>query len=594
MALDIRDWHRFDVPRLHPDHAKLLATYAGPKVFDGQRVYAGDNCAWLVWQFLTTNGYVPNEHFRWTPPPRPNPLDSMEALMCAGHFREFRPTVKGIAKSWPDYVTSWQADFSVRFSNRNGAHLWWKPGSGKTLGGTLWASLHPGPIVYVTRSSVRFQVATETRRYTYMEPFVISGEKPVEIPPTSRFIVLGWEVLLHHVDAIERLPPGTVIFDESHRAASWKRRVAVPKRDGAGGIMIDERGEVKMEFRQRKNRAAAAERLSRWAARRVSTTGSPLPDGRVRNLWAQLDLSEPEQWGTSFYTYAKRYADAKDGVFGGIDSSGRASTAIIQELTHRLTWSVHYVPAEVINAGMPERRREVIYVPKDELLKEIGKEARDVLRDAAKNGPSALAWARMAMTAVQKRPYIVEWVKERALAADGAKLGTKFVIVTGLRGEAAKLHEALRKGLPDDFPTWFGTGDHSGEARETMRNAYMAAPAGALVGTMEAWGESYNLQDTDFFVACMLPYTPRAIIQWEGRGDRLDATRRPLFAYFVGEGTYDEHVASILYSKFDTLDAVAPAKELAGFGKQIVGIANEEEIVDSLLGKLSSSDVDLD
>jgi SNF2 family DNA or RNA helicase len=86
----------------------------------------------------------------------------------------------------------------------------------------------------------------------------------------------------------------------------------------------------------------------------------------------------------------------------------------------------------------------------------------------------------------------------------------------------------------------------------------MRAKSGAvLIGTGDAWGESVNLQDTDLALFVMIPWTPRAIGQWEGRFARLGQKRPVLIAYIIAAGTVDEHVAELLVDKLPAVGEVA-------------------------------------
>jgi SNF2 family DNA or RNA helicase len=81
--------------------------------------------------------------------------------------------------------------------------------------------------------------------------------------------------------------------------------------------------------------------------------------------------------------------------------------------------------------------------------------------------------------------------------------------------------------------------------------------ATVLVGTGHAWGESVNLQDTDLALFVMLPWTPRAVTQWEGRFARLGQKRPVLISYIIAEGTVDEHVADVLLEKLPAVGKIA-------------------------------------
>lgn len=134
---------------------------------------------------------------------------------------------------------------------------------------------------------------------------------------TRPFILVGWEALKSNLKELCSIQPGTVIFDESHRGKSTKRwdiehLADLPAdEEAAKKQALDEArrakasdGFIKMTEEGRKmftpvvNTASAAATLARAASHRICTTATPVKD-RVRDLWAQLDLAEPNAWGSS-------------------------------------------------------------------------------------------------------------------------------------------------------------------------------------------------------------------------------------------------------------------------------------------------------
>ncbi len=132
-----------------------------------------------------------------------------------------------------------------------------------------------------------------------------------------------------------------------------------------------------------------------------------------------------------------------------------------------------------------------------------------------------------------------------------------------------------------------GHGGTSPAMRDQIQQEYMSAAGPCvLVGTGDAWGEGVSLHDTDLALIAMLPYTPGAVIQWEGRFSRHGQKRPVLVQYLVAEGTVDEHVAEILLSKLKPVETVAQDDSITGFADAIQGVGSEEEIMQSVLAKL--------
>ena len=161
--------------------------------------------------------------------------------------------------------------------------------------------------------------------------------------------------------------------------------------------------------------------------------------------------------------------------------------------------------------------------------------------------------------ASRKRKYVVSRVIDALLA------GQKVTVFTGRRKDCDKLGEAIEKALRKatkgttlNIPTHCAHGGTPSEARDEIRKNYMQhSGATVLVGTGHAWGESVNLQDTDLALFVMLPWTPRAVTQWEGRFARLGQKRPVLISYIIAEGTVDEHVADVLLEKLPAVGKIA-------------------------------------
>jgi SNF2 family DNA or RNA helicase len=447
----------------------------------------------------------------------------------------------------------------------------WSAGSGKTLGSIAWALAAGGVTVAVTKPAVRNQWAREVERFTTADVDVLEGTTIGEFRPRSSpcFLVTGYSTLPVWTPTLEKLRPTSVIFDESHLVQSHRRWDAEV---GEGD---------KPRFSLKGNISASAYRLSRCARRRLATTATPIRD-RVRNLWAQLDLVRPWEFGT-FSAFTRRYCAAMENPYGGIDTRGQSN---LDELKSRLALVSHSVKYSEANRALPPKRRQVTYVKVSEQVRAdaIGED----LRRAARNGPTALLEMRLMEAASRKRNVIVEHVMD-AIAG-----GLKVCVFTGRRRDVEELERKIRVRFahpnfthgPHASPLLAGHGGMSVEERDRLAQQYMDSPGPALlIGTGDSFGEGLNLQDTDVGIQAMLPYTPGAIIQREGRWARLGQKRPVLIHYFVAEGTVDEHVAAILLNKIPAVERALDLDEVRGLGRELIG-ASEEELLASLLEKV--------
>jgi superfamily II DNA or RNA helicase len=585
---------RFVVPDgLSEERAEALSALPGLRVTRGG-VTAPTNAAWLAHEYLAGLG-VGFKGF----PPRAAPPRS--ARLALPYLREWVPA----------FLTSYQkagVQTALAMPGESG-HFHWSAGSGKTLGALVWALAAGNRLtVVVTKAAIRGTWAREIETYCQgVEWKVLTGEKP-EIPSIDLsapvILVTGYDTLPAWISILEKLKPTSLVLDEIHHVKSHKRWNAEVKLGGVEGAEVEPVevvgaepavidlsvpiAEPAVSFSLKENIAAAVYRLSRASRRRLATTATPISD-RVRDLWAQLDLIHPWEWG-AYWAWAKRYAAAAENPFGGMEDKGKSN---LGELKRRLSYVSHKVPYSLANRSLPPKRRLVTYLKVSEQVRPEPIAAE--IKAALKNGPTAILEMRLMEAASRKRKIVL------AHARDALEARLKVIIFTGRRKDcdrlaedaAAWIHLGGRGIAPSALAglrIWKGTGADSAEARDQMREEYMAAAGPALlIGTGDAWGEGLNLQDTDLLIQAMLPYTPRQIIQREGRVARLGQKRPVLIRYLICEGTVDEHVASILLKKLPAVEQVTEGDETLGLGRELIG-ESEENLIQGFVAKLMGTE----
>ena len=477
----------------------------------------------------------------------------------------------------PTYDLSLAAPMNNYVANGFAVH-----NSGKSLGAILWALCSPARVIVITKAAVKYQWAGEVRKFTNLTPVVLEGERPSQIAVDAQVVILNYDILPAWLPALGewtnwlQLKPSLVI-DESQTVQSHKRWTATVDTATVDDAAPTDSGplpEPKVRFSLKDNIAASMMRLAGLTSRRLLTTATPISD-RVRNLWAQLDLAHPAEWG-GYWDWAKRYCAATEGTFGGMDDSGSSNLA---ELKQRLSVSLHRVKHEEANALLPPMRRIVSYIPIQEQVKAVG--FGPEIRAALKAGNPTLVREVLLMEAAgRKRRWLTE--RARMLLSEGQKV----VIFTGRRRDCDDLLAALAPAAPLVVG---GHGGHSAKERDAAKNRYMAATGPALlIGTMDAWGEGLNLQDSDRLIMAMLPYVPKAVVQCEGRVCRLGQTRPVIIEYGVCEGTIDERVSEILLTKLPALEKVLDQDEIKSFGRQLVG-ADDPGVMEALAMKILGS-----
>jgi superfamily II DNA or RNA helicase len=561
----------------------------------------------LFGQRLTQHG-VAFQSASWSrTPPEPVPWEKVEATFrAAGEVREF--VLDG-------FLTQYQKE-AIEFAfDRDGSHFWHATGAGKTLTAILFALLRPGPVVVVTRAAARQQYGREISRFTTCEPYVIRPvselkkkakrlEQYLDEKRDRHVIVIAWENLAQYADTLIALRPSCVVFDEAHLGKSSKRYESIPLAELSGdaqadmqlivqqesdarakGGFISDKDGVRVMIVPLDNIAMASARIARSAARRCATTATPVKD-RVRDLWAQLDIVEPDAWGNST-CWLNRYADRKPGTYGGFDTTGSSN---LEELAARLKSVVHQIPYTTTHRQLPPKRRQSVYVSPADQAKPSGGFAAE-MKAASARGATAVLEVKLAEAASRKRNAVMGIIEDHVYA------GGKVVIFTGRRkdcetlGEQVKKCEAVKK---TSCPVWVAHGATSATLRQEIVDDYMATQTAAvLVATGDSFGESLNMQDTDAALFVMLPYTPGQVRQWEGRFCRLGQKRPVTIYYVIAEGTVDEHVADILIRKLPAVEKIAKDEELAAAKDVIAGFdtgVDDDTFANGLLSKIASAE----
>ncbi len=436
----------------------------------------------------------------------------------------------------------------------SGSHCWAPPGAGKTLVGLVYAiaTAPEGIKLIITKAAARGTWAEQCERYTKLTPVLLTGQSPGDVPLSPRNLyITAWETIKYWCPAILLMKPSVIVWDEIHWLRRPKHTKATVMQDGS--VLYEGLG----------NSLDSARQIANITERKLGLTATPIP-GRVKDLWTQLDLVEPWQWGT-FYQFGMRYCEGRHNGYG-YEYNGLSNPV---ELRDRLRYIKCRVTREEVNKHLPKKRREVVRLSLDQqnkpsaMKRELARAAK-----AAKGGDESAREGYFETLLMEAASRKHKYLEDRVLTALRSK--QKVVVFTGRRIDCERLAQKLRSASAqvDDVQVWWAHGGTDPSERDRIRNEYMSAPGPALlVGTGDAWGESVDLQDTDLAIISMLPWTPDKVIQWEGRFARLGQKRPVLVSYIIARTTADEHVADLLLDKLPHVGEIAEdvaAEEIEG------------------------------
>jgi SWI/SNF-related matrix-associated actin-dependent regulator 1 of chromatin subfamily A len=400
-----------------------------------------------------------------------------------------------------------------------------------------------GPRLVVCPASVKRNWAREISvAAPDASTLVIEGAAPVS--RTAEWVIVNYDILGQHLDALLGVPWTALVFDEAHYL---------------------------------KNHTSARSKLSRQltAAAAAATpalavqllTGTPLTS-RPRDLFVLLQLAA-HPLGRSFLSFAKRYCAAEKGEYGW--KTGGASN--LEELTVQLHGVMLRRSKDDVLALPPKLRAWLpVTVPAGtgaravkkvfELL--AGKDAttvpsRDVeLRRRGKllallvEARQALAFAKSTITldfvrgAVdQGEKVIVFSCFDDPIQKLAQELGDAAVVVTG------KTPAARRQPLVDRFQN--------------------DADARVFVANIIAGGTGLNLTAATQVVFNDLDWVPTNHWQAEDRAYRIGQKRTVNVTYLVARDTIDEFVQTVLETKAALVNAIVEGDALApGSGGDIL------------------------
>jgi len=462
-------------------------------------------------------------------------------------------------QSWVhDWLLPYQREAAHWALGKKGCILLHPCGSGKTATSLYTAfssSWSKNKVLVITKAATRTQWKNETERLTHVSPVILYGRKPVEIDTSERMCIIGWECISAWYNEINKWRGKglgfTVIFDEIHMAGHWKR---VEKKEG--------------KWVQSQHRSAIAAKLGKLADRRIGLTGT-LIRNTLMSAWSPCDIVEPKCWGSS-KQYAFRYCAAYEEPGRGLNTKGKSNE---RELASRLREICDHVSIDLVHKSMPPCRRSLVYLSYADQCKpsKVNKEI------TALTTPQTIFEAKIAEAASRKRKWLIQAIEEFVDA------GQKVVIFTGRRKDCESIAADVQKKLKTT--TFWGHGGIPTVTREQMVVDYVNHTGSAVfIGTTHAFGEAIDgFQCSDVAIFVQLPWTPREIVQAEGRFTRHGRKKPVLIMYAIASGTVDEHVADALLCKLETVSEVTEDDNV--LIDVLSGSENEEQIIQNIINK---------
>lgn len=391
-----------------------------------------------------------------------------------------------------------------------------EPGLGKTLQGIAFAIMEPGPTLIVCPATAKHVWAREIAAATDRRAAVMQGRSaPV---PDADFVIINYDVLADHKDALKTHGFTTLIADEAHhakniRAARTKALIsiadAVPRKLLLSGtLMMNEADDLFPPLRIVRPQAFPS---SLAFNARYMTTRSIRK--RIRGRWRSVSIRE----------------GSKD----------------LPELHERMgAYTIRRTLAEVRDQ-LPEVRHTILEVDLPDDLAHQYRANPITTRDPAERFRQV--HERLAATVEAKARILPDLLRERM--ADGRKtlvFSTRLRILDALDAEADLQRQGLR--IDGQVPT---------DARRAIEDRFQNDPEIRLfLGQTRACSEALTLDAADTVVIAEADWSPQANEQALRRALRVNTDHPIEVVWLVVKGTLDEARMEVLARKRGDFNAV--------------------------------------
>ena len=403
-----------------------------------------------------------------------------------------------------------------------------------------------GPYLVACPASVKRNWAREIALVA-SDATILVIEGSAVVAPTAEWVIVNYDVLGRHRDALEQVAWAALVFDEAHYL---------------------------------KNHTSARSRLARDLTARASAhaaqplvvqllTGTPLTS-RPRDLFVLLQLVA-HPLGRSFLSFAKRYCAAEKGEFGW--KTGGASN--IDELTVQLHGVMLRRSKDDVLALPPKLRTWLpVAVP-------VGTGSRAIKKVLALlTGKSDDNVGVLSKTSdPRKRGQLLAFITEARQALAIAKTSATLDFVRGAIEQGEKVivfscfDDPIQKLAKELGPAAVVvTGKTPSAKRQELVDRFQQEEgARVFVANIIAGGTGLNLTAATQVVFNDLDWVPTNHWQAEDRAYRIGQTRTVNVTYFVGQNTIDDFVQAVLETKAALVNAIVEGEAIAeGLGGDVL------------------------
>lgn len=192
--------------------------------------------------------------------------------------------------------------------------------------------------------------------------------------PDTECVVINYDILHRHYDAIRAGRWGLLVCDEAHVLQNESSRrtlnvfggkLRVP--EGGDADDVDDEGNIVKS----KKKKGAKKVWKKWegieAEREVYLTGTPIPN-RVKNMWTIIKRCDPRGLGRNYDAFARRYCGAFE-TFHGMDDNGASNLTELNRIL-KDRFMVRHLKNDVLK-DLPPKVRQVVPLSGEGLQKKL-------------------------------------------------------------------------------------------------------------------------------------------------------------------------------------------------------------------------------
>ena len=349
---------------------------------------------------------------------------------------------------------------------------------------------------------------------------LIRTGKAKELPKSDIYII-NYELLLKRSGDLEQVGIRTIVCDEVHnlRSKTTQKYKAVKKLAALSTVQY-----------------------------RIGLSGTPIYN-RGSEIWPIIDILKPGLLG-SFKEFCEYFCYVNDKGKAIVLENKRASlrnelqkhvmlrrkkSDVLKELKDKVRYK------EVIASDTDYYLEEL-----DKIWKKLEEEQKDAQTEFSKSASYHRAiQSERQIAGVAKLPHVINFVKNIMEIEESVVVFCHHKLIHKL------LHESLQEFSPVSI-----IGGQSDATRQDQIDKFQKGESKLMIAGIRAGNVGINLTKAKYVIFAELDWSPAIHRQAEDRLHRI-GQKNTVFAYYlIGNGTLDDHVASILVDKSYEIDAI--------------------------------------